>query len=90
MVVAKEITGQLTRVGLNGIEIALVRYRYVMLFYYGVLWLPNQFLVPVHSSVAATKLAQTEMKTGRRMPWKNPMYFVHEHIHNVIRCQSQD
>lgn len=49
-----------------------------MLVQYGVLWLPYQFPAPVYSSVAATELAQAEMKTGRRMPWKNPAYLVHE------------
>lgn len=37
-----------------------------------------EFPAPVYSSVATTGLAQTEMKTGRRIPWKNPEYLVHE------------
>lgn len=64
---------------LSGVEMALVKHRCVTLVRCGGLWLPNQLLAPVHSSVTATGLTQTEMRTGGRTWWKkSPPYLIHE------------
>lgn len=64
---------------LTGVGMALVKYRCVTLVWYGGLWLPNLLLAPVHSSVTATGLTQTEMRTGGRTWWKkSPLYLIHE------------
>jgi len=70
--------GRAASASLTEVEMVLVKYRYMTVVRCGGLWLPGLFLVPVHSSVAVTGLTPTEMSTGRRTPWKNPTYIVHE------------